>query len=202
MEWLPRTVPPQDRVSVVHGDYRLDNMIFHASEPKVIAVLDWELSTLGDPLADFSYFLTHLGACRRPTAIRPARGHRGPRSAVARHPDHRRGGRAVLQADRPSRACPISTGTSPTTCSASPRSCRASPAACATAPPPAPRRKTTIKRIGPLADLRLVLRQERRRIDDANATQHDRPGSTSHRCVADPTKTGAKPPPGVRKLVV
>jgi aminoglycoside phosphotransferase (APT) family kinase protein len=58
IEFLPRTVPNQDRVSVVHGDYRLDNMIFHAEQPKVIAVLDWELSTLGDPLADFSYFLT------------------------------------------------------------------------------------------------------------------------------------------------
>lgn len=57
MAWLARTVPVQDRVSVVHGDYRLDNMIFHASEPRVIAVLDWELSTLGDPLADFTYFL-------------------------------------------------------------------------------------------------------------------------------------------------
>jgi aminoglycoside phosphotransferase (APT) family kinase protein len=57
MAFLPRTVPAQERVSVVHGDYRLDNMIFHAHEPKVIAVLDWELSTLGDPLADFSYFL-------------------------------------------------------------------------------------------------------------------------------------------------
>src|SRR5206468_2883203 len=48
-EWLPRTVPQQERVSIVHGDYRLDNMIFHASEPRVIAVLDWELSTLGEP---------------------------------------------------------------------------------------------------------------------------------------------------------
>jgi aminoglycoside phosphotransferase (APT) family kinase protein len=57
MAWLPKTTPNQDRVSVVHGDYRLDNMIFHTSEPKVIAVLDWELSTLGDPLADFTYFL-------------------------------------------------------------------------------------------------------------------------------------------------
>jgi aminoglycoside phosphotransferase (APT) family kinase protein len=57
MEWLTRTVPNQDRVSVVHGDYRLDNMIFDAAEPRVIAVLDWELSTLGDPLADFTYFL-------------------------------------------------------------------------------------------------------------------------------------------------
>ncbi|WP_136163381.1 phosphotransferase family protein [Sphingomonas flavalba] len=55
--WLPATVPPQDRVSIVHGDYRLDNMIFAAGEPRVVAVLDWELSTLGDPLADFSYLL-------------------------------------------------------------------------------------------------------------------------------------------------
>jgi aminoglycoside phosphotransferase (APT) family kinase protein len=57
IEWLPATVPPQERVSIVHGDYRIDNMIFHATEDRVIAVLDWELSTLGDPLADFSYFL-------------------------------------------------------------------------------------------------------------------------------------------------
>ncbi|WP_375402428.1 phosphotransferase family protein [uncultured Sphingomonas sp.] len=57
IEWLPRTVPEQTRTSVVHGDYRIDNMIFAGSEPRVVAVLDWELSTLGDPLADFSYFL-------------------------------------------------------------------------------------------------------------------------------------------------
>ena len=57
IEWLPATLPQQDRVSIVHGDYRIDNMIFHADEARVIAVLDWELSTLGDPLADFSYFL-------------------------------------------------------------------------------------------------------------------------------------------------
>jgi len=57
IEWLPRTVPAQDRVSIVHGDYRIDNMIFAHDEDRVIAVLDWELSTLGDPLADFSYFL-------------------------------------------------------------------------------------------------------------------------------------------------
>ncbi len=57
MEYLPRTVPQQDRVAVVHGDYRVDNMIFKADVPVVAAVLDWELSTLGDPLADFSYFL-------------------------------------------------------------------------------------------------------------------------------------------------
>lgn len=57
IEWLPKTVPEQERVSVVHGDYRLDNMIFGKDHPRVLAVLDWELSTLGDPLADFSYLL-------------------------------------------------------------------------------------------------------------------------------------------------
>jgi len=59
MEWLPATTPEDDKTSIVHGDYRLDNMILHPTEPKVIAVLDWELSTLGNPLADFSYLLMH-----------------------------------------------------------------------------------------------------------------------------------------------
>jgi len=53
--FLPATLPEQTRTSVVHGDYRIDNMIFAANEPKVLAVLDWELGTLGDPLADFTY---------------------------------------------------------------------------------------------------------------------------------------------------
>ena len=57
IEWLPRTLPEQTRTAIVHGDYRIDNMIFAPAKPKVIAVLDWELSTLGDPLADFSYLL-------------------------------------------------------------------------------------------------------------------------------------------------
>jgi aminoglycoside phosphotransferase (APT) family kinase protein len=56
--WLPATLPEQTRTSVVHGDYRIDNMIFAAGRPEVLAVLDWELSTLGDPLADFTYFCT------------------------------------------------------------------------------------------------------------------------------------------------
>ena len=59
MEWLPAHMPASARdasmVSIVHGDYRLDNIMFNATEPRAIAVLDWELSTLGHPLADFSY---------------------------------------------------------------------------------------------------------------------------------------------------
>jgi aminoglycoside phosphotransferase (APT) family kinase protein len=55
MEWLPKNIPPGDETSIVHGDYRLDNMIFHPDEPRILAILDWELSTLGHPLADFSY---------------------------------------------------------------------------------------------------------------------------------------------------
>ena len=57
IEWLPRTVPTDDQTTIVHADYRLDNMVIHPSEPRVIAVLDWELSTLGNPLADFTYVL-------------------------------------------------------------------------------------------------------------------------------------------------
>jgi aminoglycoside phosphotransferase (APT) family kinase protein len=57
--WLPRHIPlaaqSDSLVSVVHGDFRLDNLIFHPTEPRILAVLDWELSTLGHPLADFSY---------------------------------------------------------------------------------------------------------------------------------------------------
>ncbi len=57
IEWLPQTIPSGERTSIVHGDYRLDNLILHATEPRVAAVLDWELSTLGDPLGDFTYYL-------------------------------------------------------------------------------------------------------------------------------------------------
>lgn len=53
--WLPMNAPAQADASIVHGDFRLDNVIFHPAEPKILAVLDWELSTLGDPLADFAY---------------------------------------------------------------------------------------------------------------------------------------------------
>jgi len=57
IEWLPQHLPTDARDSIVHGDYRLDNMILHPIEPKVIAVLDWELCTIGDPMADFTYHL-------------------------------------------------------------------------------------------------------------------------------------------------
>jgi aminoglycoside phosphotransferase (APT) family kinase protein len=55
IEWLPQHIPAGEQTTIVHGDYRLDNMIFHPTEPRILAVLDWELSTLGHPLADFSY---------------------------------------------------------------------------------------------------------------------------------------------------
>ncbi|MDB5936484.1 MAG: phosphotransferase family protein, partial [Massilia sp.] len=55
IEWLPQNIPAGEATSIVHGDFRLDNMIFHPTEPRILAVLDWELSTLGHPLADFSY---------------------------------------------------------------------------------------------------------------------------------------------------
>ena len=55
IDWLPQHIPPGEETSIVHGDYRLDNLIFHPTEPRVLAILDWELSTLGHPLADFAY---------------------------------------------------------------------------------------------------------------------------------------------------
>ena len=57
IDWLPAHIPPGDESAIVHGDLRLDNMIFHPTEPRVLAVLDWELSTLGHPLADFAYHM-------------------------------------------------------------------------------------------------------------------------------------------------
>jgi aminoglycoside phosphotransferase (APT) family kinase protein len=59
IEWLPRNIPEQEQpeVRLVHGDYRIDNVIFHPIEPRILAVIDWELSSLGHPLADLAYFL-------------------------------------------------------------------------------------------------------------------------------------------------
>ena len=53
--WLPNNIPAGDETAIVHGDYRMNNLIFHPTEPRILAILDWELSTLGHPLADFSY---------------------------------------------------------------------------------------------------------------------------------------------------
>ena len=55
LDWLPAHLPQNDETVLVHGDYRLDNMVYHASEPRVLGVIDWEISTLGDPLAELSY---------------------------------------------------------------------------------------------------------------------------------------------------
>ncbi|MGB5352385.1 MAG: phosphotransferase family protein, partial [Woeseia sp.] len=63
IDWLPRNIPDDDASSIVHGDYRMDNLILHPTEPRVIAVLDWELSTIGHPLGDFTY---HLMAWQMP----------------------------------------------------------------------------------------------------------------------------------------
>ncbi len=68
LDWLQANIPPGDDAALVHGDFRADNMIFHPTEPRVLAVLDWELSTLGHPLADFGY---HLMTWRMPSNALP-----------------------------------------------------------------------------------------------------------------------------------
>jgi aminoglycoside phosphotransferase (APT) family kinase protein len=66
IEWLPAHIPADDESRIVHGDFRADNLVFHPTEPRIAAVLDWELSTLGHPLADF---MNHLMMYRLPPAI-------------------------------------------------------------------------------------------------------------------------------------
>lgn len=71
MEWLPENIPPDEKTTIVHGDYRLENTIIHPTEPKILAVLDWELSTLGQALADLAYncMSYHLKSPRGVTGI-------------------------------------------------------------------------------------------------------------------------------------
>jgi len=112
IDWLPQHLPPESPPAIVHGDYRMDNLIFHKTAPRVIGVLDWELSTIGDPLADFAY---HVLTWRvTPELFRGLAGVGGARRS--------RAGSFI----------------SSTACSASPRSCKASPNARSTAPPRAP----------------------------------------------------------------
>ncbi|NNK38286.1 MAG: phosphotransferase family protein [Xanthomonadales bacterium] len=67
VDWLPANIPDDgDPTAIIHGDFRCDNLIFHPDEPRIIAVLDWELSTLGHPLADFAY---HLMTYRLPPSL-------------------------------------------------------------------------------------------------------------------------------------
>ena len=66
IEWLPAHIPSGDETTLVHGDFRIDNLIFHPTEPRILAVLDWELSTLGHPLSDFCY---HLMMYRMPPML-------------------------------------------------------------------------------------------------------------------------------------
>ena len=111
IDWLPAHMPAsaldESQVSIVHGDYRLDNLMFHPTEPRIVAVLDWELSTLGHPLADFSY---HCMSWHIPPGV--FRGIGGLDLAALGIPDEReyvrryaeRTGRASLHGESPADA--------------------------------------------------------------------------------------------------
>ena len=80
IEWLPRSKPAQTTTTIIHGDYRIDNLIFASLSARVEAVIDWELSTLGDPLADLSYFLTSWFV--EPAQAECATGPTGPATGI------------------------------------------------------------------------------------------------------------------------
>ena len=135
------------RRAIIHGDFRCDNMIFHPTEPRVLAVLDWELSTLGHPLADFSY---HLMMYRMPASGSRRACRARPRGA--QHPVARRIMSPLIAGAPGATASPTSISTWRSTCSASPPSSTASRAGWSAAPPrrPMPARWRSLE---PLAEL-------------------------------------------------
>jgi aminoglycoside phosphotransferase (APT) family kinase protein len=80
IDWLPKTIPAQGRTSIIHGDYRIDNLIFDPETSQARAVLDWELATLGDPLADLSYLL--ISWITPPNGRAAIQGHPGPETGI------------------------------------------------------------------------------------------------------------------------
>src|SRR4249919_1445000 len=135
MAWLPAHLPPPAPVRLVHGDYRLDNIILSSHGPDILAVLDWELSTLGDPLADLAY---HLMQWHMPR-LKPAPVSARCSGMILAASGFRRGQTMWTPTWRVPASIrgPIWRSISPTISSAWRRSCRASPVVRATAPPPA-----------------------------------------------------------------
>ena len=144
--WLPDNIPAGDETAIVHGDYRMDNLIFHPTEPRILAILDWELSTLGHPLADFSY---HCMSWRIPPG--QFRGIGGLDLEALGIPERSGLYRRLLRGAPDASAWTIWISTSPTTCSASPPSCRASRSVRWTAPPPARTRRKPASATQPMA---------------------------------------------------
>ncbi len=136
--WLPEHIPAgaSDEIALVHGDYRLENLVFHPTEPRIIAILDWELSTLGSPLSDFAY---HCAAWHTPAGL--VRGFAGRDLDALGHPGRDGIPAPVLRAHRARRIWTRCRRTGRSTWRATssgwPPSCRASPSASSTASPPA-----------------------------------------------------------------
>ena len=114
--WLPGHVPPDDATRISHGDFRIGNLCFHPTEPRVIGVLDWELSTLGEPLADLAYsalgHITRAAGIWRLSRLEPCRSRNPGQAALFR---------ALFRQPQDARACTDSCRSTPSSrCSASP----------------------------------------------------------------------------------